>query len=96
MARRDARPIPDFDLIDISDIPGRKPPNQTEGEGSGADEILRRLSRNPGKAARIHEPDNRSRDNLGPLINRIGRARGTPIRQKQHGEYLYVWLASED
>jgi len=96
MARRDARTIENFVLVDLSEVPGRTPPKVTEAEGSDADRILRALQAKPHSAAKIHEPNDHLRDNLGPLINRIARMRGTAIRQKQCGEYLYIWLASED
>jgi hypothetical protein len=94
--RSDARKIPSFEIIELADVPGRAVPAVTNAEASDVDLILRALQKKPGLAARIHEPDHAKRESLGPLINRIAHARATAVKHLQSGDYLYIWLRSED
>ena len=94
--RADARKIDKVEIVNLADVPGRAVPPVTDAEGSDVDRILVALQKQSGKAARIHEPDRAKRESLGPLINRIAHARATPIKHRQSGDYLYVWLRSED
>jgi hypothetical protein len=95
MPRKDARLIGDFEIIDLSEVPGMASAPITDGEGSDVDRVLRALLHKKGNAgaARIYEPNPALRKNLGPLFNRIALSRCTPVRYRQRGDYLYVWLA---
>ena len=84
--RRNARIIEHFEMVSLADVPCRAVPPVTEALDSDVDRILVQLQKQPGVAAKIHEPDRAKRKSLIPLLNRIA----------QSEDSVYVWLRSED
>jgi hypothetical protein len=94
--RRNARIIEHFEMVSLADVPCRAVPPVTEALDSDVDRILVQLQKQPGVAAKIHEPDRAKRKSLIPLLNRIAHSRATAVKTCQSEDSVYVWLRSED
>ena len=90
------RTLPPYKMVSIDAVPCRATPRIKDATGSVFDPLLRDLSKEPGKAAAILEPDAKERHNLISWLNRMGQHRADPVKTCQSGHRVYVWRRSED
>ena len=92
------RTLPPYKMVSIDAVPGRFGATLRikDATGSVFDPLLRDLSKKPGKAAAMVEPDRKERRRLISWLGRMGRRRATPVKTRQSGERVFVWLKSED